>query len=222
MLVSQIVSAVADELNDLEPGNEYVRWPLPFLFSYIDQALRAIAPLKPDLFTIRIPYTLSASSVQTLPASLVDLKDILGTLDRFGRIVRNVNKSSYDLTKYQNQSCLSDSYSFYVHKDDPRAFYIDPPPKSYPQVTMILLGRQNVQPVAALTQDIIFPGGSIDDYFNPIVDWCLYRSFAKENQSESNAAKSEKHYKAFYDFFNIVPKIRTTDATLQSQGQSIE
>lgn len=222
MLVSQIVRAVADELNDLEPGREYTRWPLVYLFGYIDQALRAIAPLKPDLFTTRIPYTLSATSVQTLPASLVDLKDIIGTLDKYGRIVRNVNKSSYDLTKYLNKSCLSNSYSFYIHEDDPRAFYIDPPPKAFPQVTVVLLGRQNVQPVTDVNQDIILPGGSIDDYFNPIVDWCLYRAFAKDNQSQSNASKSEKHYKAFYDFFNIVPKVRSTDVTLQEQGQSIE
>lgn len=224
MLVSRIVNAVADELNDLEPGFEHLRWPLPNLFEYIYQALEQISALKPDLFSVRVPYTITnTSGMYDIPSSLAKLNSVIGTIDSNGRLIRNVDKSGWAVTANlgPSQCILKDRYSFIVNDDDPRTFYLLPVPSLFPKITVMLLGTETVQPIVSVTQDILFSGGNIDAYYNPIVDFTLYRAFAKDTESQSNKARSADHYKAFFDFFNLAPKLIATDRALEmQQGQA--
>lgn len=201
MLVKTLTDAIADELNDLEPGNEHVHWPLPNLYSYITQALQQIKLLEPVLFSTYKTFVLRPGATQFLPTEYGELLDIA-----------DLTRANHELSKYftKNTVCY-DPYvpkSFSIDDSNSRVFYILPPVPQGSSVTVNLFVTETVIPAVSPTQDLQFPGGDIDKYFNQILDWALYRAFLKDTESQANFAKAQGHYKSFYDAFGAQGKLQ--------------
>jgi len=209
MLVKTLTDAIADELNDLEPGNEHVHWPLPNIYSYITQALQQIKLLEPALFSALKTFVLRPGSTQYLPSEYGQLLDIA-----------DLTYAEHELTKYFNKSIACyDPYipkSFSIDDSNNRVFYILPPVPAGSTVTINVFVTQTVTPVVAQNQDLQFPGGDIDKYFNQILDWALFRAFLKDTESQSNYTRAQGHYKSFYDAFGAKNKLEDRESMMRA------
>jgi hypothetical protein len=70
-------------------------WPEDELIGYLNEALRATAFVKPDIYTLEIPFALAAGIIQTLPADGTALIDVPRNSPA-GRVVTQVDKSLQD------------------------------------------------------------------------------------------------------------------------------
>lgn len=207
MLVDTLVRSIADELNDLEPGFEYVGWPVERLHDYIRQALWQVAALRPELFTSSQTVTLTPGPYQTLPAGFVKLLDITSNVNADGTPGTPVYPSSFTLTRsLAGRSCLlapgGGIGSWAFDPNSQTSFYVNPPVPVAPPTRVRFLG-QVPPPAVVAGGTIAVPGGSIDDYYNPILDWALYRAFMKDTESDTSFRRAEQHYRAHYQFFGV-------------------
>ena len=198
MLVSRITRALGDAANDLEPGNEHVRWPLPFLYEYIYEALEQIKALEPKLFSTLKRLQLQPGSTQMLSVNDAEILDILDITQADHKLLKFFNKNVYCGV---NQDYKPTSFS--IDDSNSRIFYITPPVPDYPPVFINVFVAQAIQPIVAQAQSIVFPGGDIDRYFSPILDWALFRMWSKDTESTSSQRLASVAYKSFYDFFNV-------------------
>lgn len=200
MKVSVFTTAIADELNDLEPGHEYDRWPLPKLYNYIQQALQQIKLLEPSLFTVLKTITLREGEAQFLEAEDGELLDIPTMVPADYELLQYFKKPNYCFDPYVPKS-------YKINPSNSRLWYVFPPVPGGALITVDAVVSKKIPIIVAQDQDIQLPGGDIDKYFNPILDWSLYRAFSKDTESQENLALADKHYKAFYDAFGAVGKM---------------
>jgi hypothetical protein len=207
MLVSRLTNAIGDELNDIEPGYEHTRWPLPQLFEYITEALEQIAALKPELFASTEVVRLKPGAAQTVPSSLSKLLDVTTNVNSDGSSGDPILPANYTLSRYFNKpSCISSIgkvSSFRVDPNNPRVFYVNPPAEAHPPQFIQLLGQTRPQAIRSTADDIEFSGGDASTYFNAIKDWALYRAFMKDTESQTSMQRAQQHYRGFYQFLNV-------------------
>lgn len=213
MLVKRLTDAIGDELNDIEPGYEHVRWPLPQLFEYIAESLEQIASLKPELFAVSEIVKLYPGAAQPIPSRFSKLLDVPANVNIDGSIGEPVLPANYILTRYFNKpNCLSSTgkvSSFSVDPNNPRVFIVNPPVLGYPPQYVQLLGQTRPQAIASVRDDIEFSGGDAAMYYNAVKDWALYRAFMKDTESQSSLNRAIQHYRGFYQFLNVKIKMDT-------------
>jgi hypothetical protein len=211
MLISRLTNAAGDELNDLEPGFEHTRWPLANLFEYIQQAVEAIAVVRPELFNVSRTVRLQPGREQRIPEDFSQLFDVSNNVDAQGNLTTPVLPGSYNLSRNFYQATCDDGAgtvsSFNVDASSPRTFFVIPPANEYPAQYVQLRGQLKIDPIASVAQQLDFPGGDIGKYYNAILDWVLYRSFMKDTESQSSLARAVQHYKAFYQFLGVKEKV---------------
>src|SRR6266705_1158006 len=76
MLASDLFTEVGNLLNDMEVGNEHLRWPVSDLMLYLNEASATVAIGKPSVFTTVVQLSLAPGSTQRLPDQYSRLLDI--------------------------------------------------------------------------------------------------------------------------------------------------
>lgn len=222
MQVKRLTNAIGDELNDLELGNEHVRWPVAQLFEYITEALEQISALKPELFSVSEVVRLRPGSAQVIPSKFSKLLDVVGNVNLDGSAGDSIVMSNFALMRSFNKpSCITSTgkiFSFRVDPNEPRSFLVSPPATSYPPQFVRILGQSRPEVITSTNNTIAFTGGDVSTYFNAIKDWALYRAFMKDTESQSSMQRATQHYRAFYQFFDV--KVRM-DAFNKAQRNQI-
>lgn len=137
MLLRELVKYVSEQLNDQEPGYEYSRWSRQLLVNYYNDAISALASLRPDAISVVSVFTLAPGRLQQLPPELGDFVAILDGGD--GRQVRTAD--AVLASSYKKDSCcpvpvrldcngnplgyVVNSVSF--DTSDPNVFFVWPP-----------------------------------------------------------------------------------------------
>jgi hypothetical protein len=193
LLVSDVISRAQDVLLDTSA----VRWTSAELIRWVNDAQREIATINPASAAKIANVTLVAGTKQALPAGAIALIDVIRNMGVGGatpaEAPRRVAMEVMDLHK---PSWHADTSTLVVKNwmhdpTTPRTFYVWPPMTS----ATALECKYSAIPVAvANTGDAI----TLDDfYLNAIVDYVLYRAFAKDLEVPGNAGKSAKHKAAF-------------------------
>lgn len=218
MQVKRLTDAAGDELNDLEIGYEHTRWPLINLFEYTTEALEQIAVVKPELFVEIKVVQLRLGAEQIIPDSFGKLLDIPVNINSDGTRGSDILEASFLLMRGFNKPICQNGGakvgSYMVNPRNPRGFIVSPPAASYPPQYVQLMGQGRVKAVTATTERLYMPGGAVEDYFNCLLDWVLYRAFMKDTESQSSLQRANIHYKAFFTGLGVrQPKTQTQPVT---------
>ena len=214
LLASELFRAAGFELNDLEPGNEHVRWTVEELAIFLTDGIAMMSALKPTLFTVFTPIRLGPGAVQSVPGAYTELLDVLYNLNSDGSQGEPVTQGSFSAARALGRpSCTatrSGEYevrSYTVHPENDTYFYVDPPVPNispFPAVWSLVRLAPNV--ITAPTDAVVMANTTPETYRAALLDWILYRAWAKDTESSESFQKSQAHYKAFMSFLGVPPR----------------
>lgn len=211
LLAGDLFYSCGLELNDLEPGNEHLRWTVPELAEYLTGAVAQVAALKPTLFTSFVPIGLAAGAVQTVPAQYTELIDVLYNLNSDGSQGERVTQGSFSAARALGRpSCSSDGgyvvKSYSAHPDNDTYFYVDPLVPAGTSAAVWALVRLAPSKITQASDAVVMANTTPETYREALKDWMLYRAFAKDTESSDSFQKSQAHYKAFMQFIGMTPR----------------
>lgn len=170
-----------------------IRWTDAELVKYVNDAQREIVLYKPDAVTRNEDLELSVGTKQALPAASIRLLTVIrNTLPTNKRSIRPVPRETLDRFKpeWHNETAVEEVQHFIFDELDQKNFYVYPPNDGNGQVE--ILYTKHPDPV---TEDDNLEVA--DAYANVVLDYVLYRSFAKDASIPSEANRSVSHYQAF-------------------------
>lgn len=177
-----------------------VRWPDSELLGWLNDGQRDIVVYKPNACVKNVALQLVPGTKQVIPADglgLVDVPRNMG-LDGAtpGRAVRLVSRDVLDaqLPDWHLQSGASAQVKHYMYTElDPRTFYVYPPqPASAPAQVEVIYCASPAG--VATSSDVI----AVDDiYANVLLDYILYRAYAKDTNYAANPQAATNHYAAY-------------------------
>jgi len=183
LVITEVRRLIQDE-------NAPVRYSDATLLGFVNQTLKRMAMLRPDLFTTvaDIP-TVSGQVYQAIPAAGSRLVEIFGVSG--GNAIEEVNRDEFDRAYPAWQSDTAGVPTKYMrHTRNPKGFFLYP----RPQAGVQLLAEYVVSPPDyTLLQAIITPA---DEYFSTIVDGTVFLAESVDNEHVSSGRA-----KLFYDSF---------------------
>jgi len=216
MLASTLVNEVSTILND--PGQ--VRWTLPSLLNYLSEGIAAVAQGKPSVFVTVATLSLGPGSTQLLPETYTRVLDLHFNLNRDGSEGPNVLPGVYALQQaFQKPGCRSDALveTYAAYPGSERYFWVDPPvPRGLnyiPQVQALV--QLAPQPVTSINQPIFMPGSSPQLYQGALVDWCLYRAYAEDQEANTSMERAQGYLRSFQAYVGVAAQ-----APLQTKKSS--
>ena len=202
MKVSDITNRVGRLLSD----PTHVRWSVDELIDYVNDAQKQIVLLVPDANSRTDAFSITPNqSRQTLPTSpeAIRLLRITRNLPD-GRVVYPTLRSAIDAEIPTWHSATGNAVEHYIYDPnaDRKTFYI------YPRMTQgghqveIVYSSIPVQ-VTSLANDLALS----DQYINPVVDWVLYRAWAKDAEYAGNAGLAQRHEASFYQQLGVKDQV---------------
>lgn len=197
-----------------------VRWPLPELRLWLNDALREIAVIKPTAFSDSIVFVLAPGTHQRLPDGYFsimrvvrNLKSITDYPRQAGNAVRTVdlamldahNANWHDSAKVKFQKIVKNAT---FDAADPRSFYVYPGNDGTGIVEVIVSKIPTFIAAPASNPDSLesydVPIDAQDIYFNVILDYVLYRAYSKDASYAGSAQRAMAYYAAFTNGLNAV------------------
>lgn len=173
-----------------------VTWLAPEMREYVNEALRATAFVKPDMFVQQQFVALDQGVVQVLPADGVALFDV--TRNQSGRLVTQVDK---DLLIEANRFFAAGQQLQQVEHycADPRSplRYFVTPPNDGTGYVEISYGA--VPPTGTLDADVL---SVPDSYEDALVNFVLHRAYAKNSKAQ-DLTKSAAYRQAWLQALGI-------------------
>ena len=205
-----LASAIMARARRIIQDEKSVRWPLPELCDWLNDGLREIRIHKPALFSKTITIALMEGTRQQLPANCEHISRIIGNArtensDRRARLsnvtvvdqgLMAISKPDWHDERHKRQQVKHVIFD----ESDPRSFYVYPANDGTGHLTVVgVQPHQNIAPTgtptALASYDVNVP---IDDvYANALVDYCLYRLYAKDAQFSANAERAVLYYTQF-------------------------
>jgi len=178
-----------------------VRWPATELINWVNDCRRAIAAVRPDIYSTATTLTLAAGAQQQIPADGVRLMDI----------PRNVSGPAITLTKrgfldqqnpsWHQMTAASTIMHFMLDERYPSNFWVYPPATTSAQVEIIY--QQAPTDLTASSTLSVFENA----YTGAMVDYVCYRAFSKDSEYAGNANRASAHYQLFQDALNAGAQI---------------
>lgn len=219
-----------------DDGN--VRWPLPELLLYLNDAVAELAIHKPNAITQTIELALAEGTVQTLDdthVSLVRAVRNLATLAASpsgrtgGRAITVTRRSTLDsvMPSWQDPAVLPYAATVdHVVQDmaDPRTFYVVPgnDGTGVMEAVVAVLPADIAEPLNPLQIDsytALELTGVPNVFRNALTDYVLFRAYSKDSADQSAASRASAHYNMFANAIGLKTKndatanLKTTAAT---------
>lgn len=199
MLAREIVEKVARDLGDLESGHEYVHWPQADLLGFVSDAQRVVVLLRPDANSVTVPAELAEGSTkQTIPADGARFLGIVRNMGDDGQTpglpVTPVSMDDLNAAASSwHEAAFSAVIDHYVFDDAvPRVFWVTPPPADSVWVDL----SYSRTPELVADMDLALP---LDDVWGePLREYVMYRAYARNDASDADMAKAERHLSRFY------------------------
>lgn len=177
------------------------RWDEPEFLDWFNDGRRELAVIKPAEFAVRLPVTLEVGTLQKLPERAfqllrVDCNLLSVSPRKAGRalsiVERRVMNTMHPRWQEDEAFPFEQQARHYVYDDtEPTTFHVFPGNDG--------TGAVEVS-VAVLPDDATKATETIgvrDIYANALLDYMLYRAFAKDADFSGNAERSGAHYAAF-------------------------
>lgn len=187
--VSDIISRARLQLMD-DTG---IRWTDLELVAYINDAQREIVLYKPDAVTRNEDLSLAEGTKQALPEASIRLLTVVrNNTPTSKRSIRAVSRETLDRFKpyWHDVDATAEVEHFVFDEMDQQHFYVYPPSDGTGTVE-ILYTRHPDQVTDFDDLEVA------DAYANVVLDYVLYRAFAKDGSVASEAQRSLGHYQAF-------------------------
>ena len=204
---------------------EHVRWTLPELADWINQAQRAIVLAKPSAYSGTSALSLVPGTLQTLPTGHLALLDITRNLlgegtnrANSGRAVRAAKRELIDSQepRWHDNAIVRfkrEVRNFVFDEQSPRDFYVYPGNDGTGIVEAVtsrapttLTASGDVSAESSYGATLALP----EPYDVPIVDFVVSRCYAKDADT-GNVALSQMHYQQFATAIGL--KIQVEGAT---------
>lgn len=154
------------------------------MLGFVNQTLKRMVLLRPDLFAVIGDFTTTANTVlQSCPADSTRLIEIFQVKN--GNAITEVNRATLDRTvpNWQNDTA-GQPVNFMRHVRNPNRFFVYP----RPEAGVVLVGEYaQTPPDYTLDQEITYP---TDAYFPAMVDGVVFLAESIDNEHvNSNRAK---------------------------------
>ena len=167
-----------------------IRWPLPELLDWLNDAQREVVLHKPNASVKNTAQALVAGTRQSLPVDGVQLLDVVRNLP--GPAVRIVMREILDaqLPDWHIGLATVLVKHFVYSERDLKHFYVYPPNTGTGTVELVY----SASPLDATLGGLI----SVDDiYQSVLLDYILYRAWSKDAEYAANPTRANAHYTAF-------------------------
>lgn len=205
------VKSILSRAQTLIQDNTGVRWPLPELAQWFNDATREVALHKPSASAESVVLDLQEGTRQTIPMGALMLLRVTRNLkagssaeNRIGgRSVRLVNRDVLD-TQHPDwhddeiTGQTSDVKHFVFDESDPTAFYVFPGNTGSGKVEALVSKApdpidESGSDLDSYTMDMPLP----DIYANAVLDYILYRAYSKDASFAENMERANYHMTAF-------------------------
>lgn len=228
------VQSVVDRVQVTLQDTTGVRWPVTAeLVTFVNDAQREIALLKPDATAVNTTITLSSSSgtKQSIPTdgnrllNVVRNKAAASDSSNGGRAIRLVKIEELDAQHpdWHSPSVTGDAAHtnivrhFVYDERNPRNFYVYPGIGST-AAYIELVYSQNPATIA-LNANLGLP----DIFANAVMDYVLYRCYIKDAESAGNSNRANTHYSLFLNSITGKGMIDTvTSPNAESRAQPLQ
>lgn len=189
---------IADRAELLLQDESNVRWSAAELLGWLNDGQREVFIHRRDASSRVTAVALAAGTKQALPADGVLLLDIKrnagasGTV--FGAPIRRTSMDLMDAVSptWHTASASATIKNFMYDPRTPTVYYVYPPAAT---PTYIELEYAANPPQLAALSDVI---GIADDYSNALLDYVMFRAYAKDHEDENAMAKASAH-RALFD-----------------------
>jgi hypothetical protein len=188
----QLISLASIVLND----TENVRWTSDELLGWLNDGLRALVTLRPDQGSTSTVLSLAVGSEQSLPSGGLKLLDIIRNMGVSGlvpgTIVRETDRKMLDAVSpgWHASTVATDIANYCYDPITPTVFYVYPPSDGTGKIECIYAKMPG-----AISLSSTIP---VNDRFSTaLVNYMLYRSYAKDSEEASNAATAAGYYQLF-------------------------
>ena len=194
MKVSDVISRVRAILND-EDATGY-RWSNTELISWINDSQNVVAVFRPDACPGDAVVTLAAGTKQAIPTNGFRLLDVIRNIASDGttpgRSIRIVNRDLLDSYEPDWHSATKQSTvkHFMYDERNPLVYHVYPPVNS--GVKLELLYAKYPAALTSTSDDL----GVADSYMEFIVNYTLFKSYAKDAEYSNNAALAGQYLQA--------------------------
>lgn len=189
-----VVTRVQNVLQETGAGT---RWTTAELLRWVSDGQREIASLRPDSTNTSAALQLAAGARQTLPAAATALIDVVRNMGAAGttpgKAIRQVNRKTLDALDpdWYDDTATAIVRHYSYDPRLPREFIVYPPADGTTYVELqYLTNPVDVDDVA----DTLSVG---DEFANALVDYTLYRCYAKDADAVGNAERAVLHRRAF-------------------------
>ena len=203
MTPSDVITEVRRLIQDTRTP---VRYSDAVLLGFVNQTLKRMVMLRPDLFAVIGDIPTTANTVlQDCPADSIRLIEIFQVKN--GNAVTEVNRETLDRTAPGwQQDPAGQPVNFMRHVRNPNRFFVYP----RPEAGVVLVGEYaQTPPEYALNDDIDFP---IDAYFPTVVDGVVFLAESIDNE-HVNSGRAKLFQDAFVQGLGVSLQSRTITDT---------
>lgn len=217
MTPSDVIREISFDLNDQEPGYEYVRWPREQLASYLQEALNYACLVLKDLFIDKVVVQLEPGDVWQEACDCEEIIRVLGLTDASGsRILKRLRRTADDgslLWQGSDRSfCSYDRIlspeSYTINSIDGKSFKVSPPVSGASSKTYYVLLECFSPPSVEDGDDIPF------DITMAVKQWVLFRALMIDSENNQTIAQvATQHRDTFYKLITDIKTMRMMELT---------
>lgn len=166
--------------------------------TYISDAQRTIHKNRPDANSVSIAIPLIPGAKQSIPTDGYRLLRVTRNMGAdgvtVGGAIVEASKTTFDAELPHWPTITGDSVQHFLFDDvNPKTFYIYPSvPQSLPHYVELIYSKTPKE-LGGTKEALELP----DEYANAILNWVLYRCYAKESVAAQNLQKAQSYYQLF-------------------------
>lgn len=203
---------IYDRAGRILADSGHVRWVEAEMLGWINAGQQAIVALRPNALTAVALQTTVAGTKQTfdqftLHNRLLEVVRNMGTLGNSpGKAIDLIDKKVMDavLPDWHNPMYAADEVKAYMYDPKyPNTFYIWPPAIGGTDWIIELLVSTKPATVSSMATTLDLP----DIYVDILLDYVLYRAFAKDTTSQINIQRATEYHQKFLGALSLMNQV---------------
>lgn len=181
----------------LQERGDGIRWTNGELIGWLNEAYIAVATQRPDAHSRIDTVTLKAGAKQALPSDGLRAMEVIS--DSEGGSPRLTTRRMLSTMRpgWQREK-EGGRFEFYVLDEmNPATFWLYPPAKEGSEAEVSYVGKPAQHEGESLDAVGDAPISVSERFTTALLDFVLYRAFAKDAEVAANLSRSQSHYQAF-------------------------
>ncbi|MFJ5456279.1 DUF6682 family protein [Pectobacterium sp. CHL-2024] len=179
----------------------WLRWPKSELLDYYNDAINAVIIIRPDAGASIETFDCEPGTRQHLPDGAIRLLEITRVVG--GRAIQPFPRDALDY-QYPDWHSITGPIERYCYDEQtPKAFFVFPGALAGAQLEINVARLPSPASIADLSPQNarLFPLDEL--YFNPVLEFILFRAYGKDAENGNNAMLSSQHYQTFVDLLGV-------------------